>query len=139
MARGHGLADHVIAQQHGRVRARERRLPDEGLVDDEAEAVDVGLHRRALPLDALGRDVHRGRVQLRRVRILLRRARDAEVADLRGVVRVEEDVGGLHVGVDDALGVREGEPVGHFDRDPHGVARLERARALDPLLQRTAG
>src|SRR5207247_10396925 len=92
----------------------------------QAEAVDVRLARRTLPLDAFGGDVHSGRVQLRRVRVLLRRARDAEVTDLRRVIRVEKNVRGLQVGVNDALRVREGEPVGDLDRDADRVARLER-------------
>src|SRR5207247_11312214 len=104
----------------------------------QAEAVDVRLARRTLPLDAFGGDVHSGRVQLRRVRVLLRRARDAEVTDLCRVIRVEKDVRGLQVGVNDALRVREGEPVGDLDRDADRVARLERAGLLAALLPRTA-
>ena len=82
----------MIAKQNGGVRTRERRLADETLVQDEAEPVHIGLNRGALSLDPLGGDVHRGRVKLRRVRVLLRRSRDTKVADLRDVVGVEQDV-----------------------------------------------
>jgi hypothetical protein len=42
----------------------------------------------------------------------LGRAREAEVEDLHALVAGEEDVVGLHVAVDDLLGVRRGESVG---------------------------
>ena len=138
MARRDGLPDDVIAEQHGRVGAREGRFSDEALVEDETQAVHVGLDRRALPLDALRSDVHRGRVELRRVRVLLGITCDTEVADLRGVVRVEEDVGRLQVGVNDPFRVRERESVGDLDRDAHRVAGLQRTGLLDALLHRSA-
>lgn len=68
----------------------------------------------------------------------MRRARDAEVADLRCVIRVEEDVRRLEIGVNDALRVREREPVRHLDRDADRVAGLERTGLLDALLHRSA-
>src|SRR5207247_2995847 len=97
MARRDGLPDDVIPEKDGGVGAREGRFADEAFVKDETQTVDVGLDGRALPLDPLRSDVHRGRVELRRVRVLLGITCDTEVTDLRRVVRVEEDVGWLQV------------------------------------------
>jgi len=92
----------VIAQQHRRVAARERRLADEHLVHDESQAVHVGRDGCGPALDALGRDVERRREELGRIRILGGRAGDPEVADLGLVVLVEQDVRRLQVRMDDA-------------------------------------
>ena len=131
-----GHAHDMVTHENAGIRAREGRLAHEHLVDDEAQAVDVALDRRLLALDPLRRDIHRGRVELGRRAILFWRARDAEVGDLCVVVRVEQDVRRFEVGVDDALRVRERETIRDLDRDPHGIARLERTRALDPSLER---
>ena len=88
-----------------------------------------------LPSTRSGDDVERRREQLRRVGVLLRRACDAEVADLRLVLEIEEDVRRLQVGVDDAFRVRELEALRDVRPDPHRVGKQERTGALDALLQ----
>ena len=54
------------------------------------------------------------------------------------VVRVEQDVRWLEVGVDDALRMGERESVRDLDGDAHGVAGLERTHALDATFERSA-
>ena len=62
-------------------------------------------------LDALGRDVSRGAQQLLLVAVA-RGARDTEIGELRDALRVDDDVRGLHVAVDDARGVCRVERAG---------------------------
>ena len=139
MARRHWHAHDVVAHEDGGVRAHEWRLSDQHLVEDQTQAVHVRRRGRGLAFDTLGSDVHRGGEELRRVRVLLRRARDAEVGDLRVVVRVEQDVRRLEVSVDDALPVRERETVRDLGGLCHRIERRERSAALDALLERPAG
>ncbi len=126
------------------------RLPHEGrasrddLVEDGPERVDVGvrpvLRRGAARL--LGRHVGRRPEELAHDRQPLAHvllvAREAEVHELRDALRVDDDVVGLHVAVDDPVlvGVREGErePVGDLRRAPGGkLAFLDELLALDEL------
>ena len=136
VARGHRRAHDVVTQEDRRVRARERRLADEHLVQHEAEAVDVGGHGGRTALDPFRGDVQRRREELGRIRVFCRRPGDPEVADLRPVVLIEQDVRRLQVRVDDAAGVGEREASADPLDELHHVGEWQRARALDPLLQR---
>src|SRR5258706_540333 len=55
---------------------------------------------------------------------------DPEVGDLRVAGLVEQDVRGLHVAVDDALAVREGERAEDRDGDRPRVVEVEPVRML---------
>ena len=66
--------------------------------------------------------------------------RDAEVAELRGAARVEEDVRRLDVAMHDAAVVRGLEPADHVERHPPRPApRASRSPAAEPLRERAAG
>jgi hypothetical protein len=89
----------------------------EELVEDDAEAPEVGGGRRPLAHDHLGRHVARcadelaPRARERQARVL-EHARQAEVGELGGPRPVEEDVPRLDVAVNDVLRVGRLEPAG---------------------------
>ena len=105
---------HVLHQHgHGRV-GGEGHAAGQELVGHDAEGIDVRapVHGRARGL--LGGHVlrgaadHPGRGELVRA---IQHPRDAEVGEVDALVLVEQDVLGLHVAVDDALGVGVGEGI----------------------------
>ena len=123
-----------------------RDVSGERVEHHAAERIDVGAGVDLLSPDLLGRhvvgrsdEVARLREPSRRGRAL-RQAEVGEVGVLSGV-RVDEDVGGLHVAMDEAVVVRRVERRADLldDRDRPGelqaaVADYQRAqvRALDP-------
>src|SRR4029079_19126252 len=105
-----------VLHRHGHeVVARVRRFPGQKLIEDDRERVLVralvdSRAARLLRRDVLARAEEGGR--LREAIRGLERTRDAEIGDLRDYVLVDEDVVRLHVAMDDAVVMREGESPG---------------------------
>ncbi len=98
----------VLERDLERRAAGERKPASQEAVEDDAEGIDVGRGPSRPALGLLGREVRGGahdRPGLGQ-RGLAGRACDAEVGELRAALRVEEDVRGLQVAVDDAALVR---------------------------------
>ena len=111
----------------------ERRLAREHLVQDDPDAVDVGRGRRAAAARLLGGHVA-GRTDDRGARAVgaaLSEPGDAEVAYLHPPLGRDQDVGGLDVTVDHALGVGLRECLAQLLGDPRRLPRSDRA-ALEP-------
>jgi hypothetical protein len=120
-----GVGERVGARQH--------------LEQHDAERVDVRSRCRRLELDLLGGQVG-GRAAHHRPCGLLGRARlerDAEVAQVRVALVVQQDVARLHVAVDDALPVRGVQRGAHLIEDPDRALGLERA-VLEHVLEAAA-
>src|SRR5207302_10241176 len=115
-------------------------VPREHLVQDDSERIDVGAAVRALAGRLLrthvlwGPDYHSLGRELggRRLRSL----GDPEIGDVHAARRVDEDVVGLDVAVDDAAPVRVGERVGDLARDTRRVADRQAALLLQLLTYR---
>ena len=114
---GHVLAD--VLHRHGDlVLALERDVAGEHLEEHDPERVEVGLAGDGPPERLLGRDVVR-RAEHAAVggqALLVQRARDPEVGDLRRALLVDEDVLRLDVAVDDLALVGGAERAGDLDR-----------------------
>jgi hypothetical protein len=118
----------------------ERAAPDEGLVQRDAERVDVRApgQRQLLRGELLGGHVGEGAEDLpRRGQRVARRLepREAEVGELHRAGRGDEDVRGLHVAVQDAVlvgevqrarGVRDDLHFGPEPLSPPGVVLRQR-------------
>ena len=111
----------------------------EQLVAGDAVRKDVGeriggraveLFRRHVRQGAdertLGRDAGRRR---------LRQQGDAEIHDLHAAVRQQHDVGGLHIAVDDALGVGMVQSRGHLGHDVQLLQEAQRPLVDDGTFQ----
>ena len=137
---------HVLGQHGDELSRRERRLPDQHLVEDHAQGVEIGarvdgLSHRLLGGHVLGRaedraDLGQGLLPVPFVRAELG---DAEVEDL-GEVHVtvpihQHDVVGLQVPVDDARLVGGGEGFGDLPRDVDGAQGGERALRVEGRAQ----
>ena len=70
--------------------------------------------------------------------LLVERPGDAEVGDLGRALLVDEDVLGLDVAVDDALGVGGAERAGDLDRVGDRLGDRQPAVAADAVLERLA-
>ncbi len=126
------LGAEVLVQDLEGGTAAERGTAGDQLVEEDAGAVDVDRGGLRAALGGLGRDV-RGRAdelvgagQARGVG----EAGDAEVGQHRvhlAAVLLEQDVGGLQVAVDDAVGVAGGEGVGDLRGEQGGGHRGEGA------------
>ena len=95
-------------------------MPSEKMSPDAV----VALAPRLLGAEVVDGPERRPRQRQRR---LGDRPGDAEVGHLDLAVAADEDVPGLHVAVDDPLGVGRGERPGHRGRDPRRLAWRERA------------
>ncbi len=137
--------DHILLEdgEDGRERRRpdEGRTPDEGLVEDRADRVDVdGRRERARPPRLLGGHVARrpdDGARLRELRVGAHLLREAEVGDERSAAGVDEDVRGLEVAVEHAAPVR----VVHGSRDEReeGDARARvPGEPREPILEGSA-
>ena len=134
------LLSHVLHRDRDLVLALERDLAGEHLVEHDAERVQVRLTGHGPAEGLLGRDVV-GRAQHPAVRgqsLLVERAGDPEVRDLRRALLVDQDVLRLHVAVHDVAGVRRPERAGDLDGVRDRLRRRQAARAADPLLERLA-
>jgi hypothetical protein len=135
------LVDDGVQDLDG-IAAAERSLAGQHLVEDDAQAEDVGSMVDARALGLLGRAVaHRavGHAHLRRrfLRALggvaavvrLQHLGQAEVEHLRLPPGLHDDVRGLDVAVDDAARMGHGQPVGDLDRDRERARHVERPSA----------
>src|SRR5581483_8827095 len=124
-----------------RPEAREDILADEREAEREAEAEEVAprIARRAAQHLRRHEGERPDRGARRRALRLL--AREAEVDEdrLRDPAAPEDDVRGLQVAVDDALGVDRREGVEEPAREGARLVLSERAVAQDPLGERLAG
>jgi hypothetical protein len=132
-----GLLAVLLADRVERAVGVEGRVGAEQLVEDGAEAVDVAGGGEHAGLELLRLAVVRcadDHVDLRRVgaddRRAVPRASEAEVEDLDLAVVLDEDVLGLDVAVDDALGVRLGEAEAGLVDDGDGLRGVQRASKL---------
>ena len=120
--------------------ARERHLAGEGLDRQARQRVDVGGGPDAHALQQLGRHVvdrpehlaGDGEGEARGV------AREAEVGEVHGRARIEQDVGRLDVAVDHVGGMGRVERVGHRGEDGDGIVDGDGARG-DEVAQRARG
>ncbi len=118
----------------------ERDLADQHLVEDDAEAVDVGARVGGVAHRLLGGDVVGGAEDAAGGGhpVLFELAGDAEVGQFRPPLVVDEDVLGLDVAVDHVAGVGDAEAAGDLDRVGDRLLDVEGADPRDPLLQRLA-
>ncbi len=133
-----------MREDHRDVRlAPERRLAREAFVEHAAERVDVGASVDVVAGDLLGRDVVDRPHQVAVVAdpgLVGDPLREAEVGEVGMVgavgagARVEQDVGRLHVPVDEAARVGRVERARHLGEDPDRLPRLEPA-VPQPLLE----
>ncbi len=120
---------------HG-IGAVEGQLARGGLVQHDAQRVDVAGGGEVLALRLLRRDVVR-RAQHGRglCHDGVLRARDAEVHDLHVAVGLHHDVLRLDVAVDDVQIVRHGEGLAHLRADLGDLALVDGAALVDGRLQ----
>ena len=139
-----------LRRRHGRVDVRERlgsrrlggeRAPSrEELPGDDRECVAVTRRRRPLALRLLRRQVA-GRSEDRprlRERGQADRARNAEVRHVDATAPVQQEIGGLHVAMDDARRVRGIECPGRL-LEPAERTRGRAGPACDLRVERAAG
>ena len=132
MRRGRRLAE-VLRDEVG---AEERQPAGDRLEQRDAERVEVGGDRDRRAGDLLGRHVRERADQAAGLGLAeVDEVRDAEVAELRGAARVEEDVRRLDVAVHDAAVVRRLEPADDVERHPPD---LRPRRAARPTARRCA-
>jgi hypothetical protein len=139
---------HDAVEQLAVVAAREGPRAGAHLVHDRAHRPDVRARVGALAADLLGRHVRQraGQVPggLRAAEARDRRAgraleaREAEIQHLRPPARVQDDVAGLQVAVDDALLVRGLERLRHLERD-RARSRLGQRSGLEQPRERVPG
>ena len=135
----HVLADVLHGDRH-LVLAVERHVPDEHLVEHDAERVDVRLAVDVVPERLLGRHVVGGpeHAPVGGQALLVERARDPEVGDLGRPLAVDQDVLGLDVAVDDVARMGAAERAGDLDRVGERLVDRQPAHAADALLERLA-
>ena len=134
----------VLAGLRGRRPAGERPRTGEQLVRDDGQRVAVAGGGRGTAERLLGRQVRGGPEHLAVLRHLrvIRQSRDAEVADREAIVRVEQEVRGLDVAMDDPRGVGDVQPGRGLSqpaqrrRDGHPLAGV--ARGSQPIGHRSA-
>ena len=129
LARAQRLALEAGQRDGGFAVALEGRAAAEHLVEDDAEAVDVGAGVDRLALDLLGRHVLGGadhEAGLGEVGALGRLG-DAEVGHLHPAVAGEQHVGRLDVAVDEPGPVGGVEGLGHLGGQAGGLPRVDRA------------
>ena len=112
----------VLVHHRRRRFAIERRAAGDQVIHRRAQRIDVGAEIDVdVAADLLGRDVVGRAVGFAGFALggvlVVRRARQTEVGQLRDALRGEEDVLGLDVAVDQAALVGVGERVGDLDRD----------------------
>ena len=125
----------------GRV-ADEGRLARDTFVENQGQAVDIGLAVEDPALDLFGGGVA-GRAQNCTVGFrpgrFGQRPGQTEVGDAQAAVCVEEDVGRLDVSVDETPAVGVVESGAGLDADPHCLFGSEEHPGVVDLAQRAAG
>ncbi|MFH7600414.1 hypothetical protein WDV06_35735 [Streptomyces racemochromogenes] len=111
----------------------ERECPGQPLVEQAAQAVEVGAEVHRLPPRLFGRHVRGGSDRLTgpaptRPRQLVEHLRDAEVGQFDHAGAGEQYVGRFDVAVDDVAPVRGGEGLGDLGTPVHHVVPGQRAR-----------
>ena len=122
------------------VLALERHVAGEHLEEHDAQRVEVGLAGDGAAERLLGRDVV-GRAEHAAVggqALLVQRAGDPEVRDLRRALLVDEHVLRLDVAVDDLALVRGAERARDLDRVGDRLGDRQARVAADALLERLA-
>ena len=99
------------ARELHRVLRLEREPPGQHAVEQDAERVHVGGGCDGATDDLLGSHVRSRTEHGSRIgdRVRPVDARDAEIGDLRTVLRVEEDIAGFQIAMDDTVQMRVGE------------------------------
>ena len=136
---GERLALDRLREQLHRRAALVRALPRQHLVEHHAQCVDVRPRVDVVRVHHLLRrhvgrraDDHARRRHRRLVR-LVRELRDAQVRQLRRPVRVEHDVLGLDVAVDNPVPVRHLQRERDLRSDAHRLGHRERAAPLEAV------
>ncbi len=115
--------------------------PGDRLVEDQGEGVDVGPTVDPVAERLLGRGVPGG-AHRRPRRFGQRRLRQgpgqAEVGHPQPTLLVEEQVGGLHVAMDEAPGVCVGQPLGRLGPDGDGLGQGQPGPLVEHVPQRPA-
>ena len=129
-----GLVAHVLGGNRHRRVAGEGRLADRHLVEHDAERVDVAPGVDPLALGLLGREVggraHDG-AGLGQALLGVDGPGDPEVGDLDLAVGGDQHVARLHVAVDHAVAVGEGQGGGHPGADAGDLTRRQRLGILE--------
>ena len=124
-----------MCEQHGRVvLPRERRLPCQTLVGEAGKRVEVAPRVEGPALDLLRRAVADGSHQFARLReraILVELPGDAEVGEIGIALAVEQDVGRLHVPVQESAAMGDVEGRRETRQEPESPLRLERTLARE--------
>jgi hypothetical protein len=107
----------------------ERAPAGVGLVEDQAQRVEVGLRRRRPAVELLGCHVGRRAHHLGGAAVL-RPHREAEVGDARAAFAIDHHVRGLEIAMDDTAIVRRGEPGAELARHLVGLGPRQSADAL---------
>ena len=115
-------------------------LRGQALVEQEADAIDVALLARRASVEGLGGEVIRrpDHEPLAREAARGHVLGEAEVGQEGLAARLEEDVVGLDVSVQDARPVRVVEALADLDHQASGLFGREGARDLEPVLERAA-
>ena len=131
---------HVLHRHGDLVLAVERHVAGEHLEEHDAQRVDVGLRPDRVPERLLGRDVVRRAEHpaVGRQPVLVERAGDPEVRDLRRALDVDEDVLRLDVAVHDVARMRCIERPRDLDGVGDGLRHGQPAEAPDARLERLA-
>ena len=140
----HRVVVHLLVRGRQCRLGNERRPSRDHLVEHDAERVHVAARVGGLALGLLRREVrggpHHGALLGEALVVTgVDRAGDAEVGHLRHAGVGDEDVRRLHVAVDHAVAVGEGERVGHLGTEARGHVGAQRAVAADDLGERVAG
>ena len=113
----HGLALQLLGDDVGLRLRLVRERAGQQVVGHDSRGVDVVLHRRLGALEVLRRHVEQ-RAHVHHLRVLLaEEVGGAEVAHLRRAVGRQQDVGGFHVAVQQALGIGVLQGVADLEHD----------------------
>ena len=115
-------------------RRLERALARVGLVEDQAQRVEIGLRRGGAAVELLGRHVGGRAHDLGRTAFRGPHG-EAEVGDAHAPLAVDHHVRGLQVAMDDAAVVRRGEPCAELAGDLVGLGARQPADALQERRQ----